>query len=239
MDPTTNALMMSSRKVSAPPGSLAVASTSSAYVVATGYSLTITKPSGTVEGDLLICYVLSFGWGNFPTITTLSGWTKLIERTTDKYYSGNCVGAIYYKKAGASEPSSYTWVNGGSGNTYFNCLMMRITGAHATTPIDASASTNTVNPSTTYTFPSVTTTVANTLLLLFGGLTNNPVAGEWPLAAPSGFTVSVNIIDTVEDVCLGSAYKLQAATGATGSFTVTYNDADALAQGFTIAIKPA
>ena len=216
-----------------------VASYSSAYGVASAYSTTVSKPTGTAEGDLLVAYVLTFGWGNDPTINTPSGWTKIGPRDADKYYGGNVHSGIFWKVAGASEPESYTWTNNGSGSTYSNVLLHRVTGADTTSPIDAIASVNTPNPATIYNFPSVDTTGPDRLLLLFGGLANNPVSTDWPLAVPTGFTRQAYINDTVEYVNLGSASKTQASSGSTGSFTVPFNDVEALAQGYTVAIKPA
>ena len=217
-----------------------VASFTTAYAVYNSGDVTINKPSGTASGDLLVAYFLTFteaGYGT-PTHEPPTGWTLVSQRTSDVYYSGAVIGAVYYKVAGGSEPATYTWGNALSARTFGNVVMLRITGADTTTPIDASANTNTPAPASNYNFPSVTTTGADRLILLFGGLTGTPSGSDWPLAAPSGFTVQGYVNDTTNGIQFGSASKAQAASGATGAFTVPFNDRQSLAQGFTIAVNP-
>lgn len=217
-----------------------VASFTTAYAVYNSGDVTINKPSGTASGDLLVAYFLTFteaGYGT-PTHEPPTGWTLVSQRTSDVYYSGAVIGAVYYKVAGGSEPATYTWGNALSARTFGNVVMLRITGADTTTPIDASANTNTPAPASNYNFPSVTTTGADRLILLFGGLTDTPSGSDWPLAAPSGFTVQGYVNDTTNGIQFGSASKAQAASGATGAFTVPFNDLQSLAQGFTIAVNP-
>ena len=62
----------------------------------TSANLTIDKPAGTLEGDLMVAFLAAGGgdWGH-P-----SGWTEVGD--TNGY-------AVSYKVAGASEPSSYTF----------------------------------------------------------------------------------------------------------------------------------
>jgi hypothetical protein len=120
----------------------------------------------------------------------------------------------YYKVAGVSEPSSYTWNFGNSGEasggigTYI--------GVNTTTPVDASSgqyspATNKVDNS------GVTTTAANDMLVYAVGvvraLTINP---------PSGFTeqfyTASNSLTTSE-----MSQKIDSSTGATGTIHATEN----------------
>lgn len=218
-----------------------VATHSNAHTVNTTGSITCPKPAGATEGNTLLAYVLAFGWSGFPTITTPAGWTKVDERLGDYYYNGttpNAHGAIYRKVLGASEPADYTWANAITTGTWANVIILRITGADPTNPVEDFSNTNTPS-GTTYNFSGVTAAGANRLLCIFGGLANNPLANEWPLAVPAGFTRQAFINDTVEFVNIGSASKVQAAAGASGALSAPYNDAEKLAQGFTIAIRPA
>ncbi len=66
-----------------------------------GTNYSINKPSGTVQGDLLVAIL---HWGNSGTmLDAMSGW-NLIDRKVD-----NGVGTIaFWKYAGASEPASYS-----------------------------------------------------------------------------------------------------------------------------------
>lgn len=219
-----------------------VPSFSAANVGASSGDVTINKPAGTAEGDLLVAYVLTFsqsGYGT-PTIDTPAGWTKEIERTGDIYYSGNTHGAVFWKKAGASEPSTYTFTNAASSNTYGNVLMLRVVGADTTTPFDVSASTNTVAPTANINFPSVTPTVAGTLLLAFGGIGNyTTVFNQWPNIPATTFLQASVINNSVNYVAAAAAFRYYGSTSATGTFSAAFNDLENLAQGYTLAVKAA
>lgn len=92
-------------------------------------SLVITKPSGTVSGDLLLCFiVLSANQTVTPPSDTVP-WNTTVNASGVKGY---------WKVAGSSEPASYTFTRGLITNTIVGS-MVRITGAHPTAPIDQAA----------------------------------------------------------------------------------------------------
>jgi len=70
-----------------------------------GGTLTLNKPADTAEGD-----VLFMAFGNLTDLavdTPPSGWSNL----EDQYIAaGNTRCHLWYKEAGASEPSDYDWV---------------------------------------------------------------------------------------------------------------------------------
>ncbi len=68
-------------------------------------SLTINKPAGTTQNDVMIASVSVRP--SSATVTAPSGWT-LIRRTDNANSPTNSL-AVYRKVAGASEPSSYAW----------------------------------------------------------------------------------------------------------------------------------
>lgn len=71
------------------------------------YDLTGTfvcnKPTGTVQGDTMITFLTNY---NAAPISAPSGWTQAASVSNS---SNNLRSYIYYKLAGASEPSSYSW----------------------------------------------------------------------------------------------------------------------------------
>lgn len=76
-----------------------------------GNSVTIDKPAGVVEGDLLIFFG-GYG-GSFHSTFSETGWTSLgYEITSD----GFC--EIMYKVAGASEPADYSFYSGSSSKNH-------------------------------------------------------------------------------------------------------------------------
>jgi hypothetical protein len=67
-------------------------------------TLALDKPTGTIQGDLMLTYVNSYTGAADPTAP--SGWTKI--RLVNGG-SGVIGLSAWYKIAGASEPASYTW----------------------------------------------------------------------------------------------------------------------------------
>src|SRR5690349_15475831 len=84
---------------------LAFRSKSTAANGAAPTSLNVTKPSGVVDGDLLIAFVTIAGDQTISSVP--SGWTT-VGSTTTGTATGDCTQAVYAKIA-ASEGSSYTW----------------------------------------------------------------------------------------------------------------------------------
>lgn len=70
-----------------------------------GNTVTITKPSGIVEGDLMIAMIVGDVAGG---MTHPSGWIQIAAAIGDTFTS-----EMSYKIAGASEPASYSWNTGG------------------------------------------------------------------------------------------------------------------------------
>src|SRR5947209_5701142 len=63
-------------------------------------SVSVPAPAGVISGDVEVVSIVE---GTTGTITA-TGWTSI--RTTSK---GGFIEALYYKVAGSSEPSSYTF----------------------------------------------------------------------------------------------------------------------------------
>ncbi|MEW5995894.1 MAG: hypothetical protein AB1744_16070, partial [Candidatus Zixiibacteriota bacterium] len=128
-----------------------------------GTDITVSTPAGTSQGDLLIAVVVTDG----NTSGTLAppggeGWTEI----NVGQQSGAVTLGVWWKLADASESPShqFTWSGGGQ-ESY--AWMMRFTGHDPTSPINASATNG--GSSSSPTCPSVTTTVANTMIVRIGG----------------------------------------------------------------------
>ena len=91
-------------------------------------TLTITKPSGTVDGDLLIAQIGTPG----NSINTPAGWTLI------KIGSNFGVSRLFSKQAGASEPATYSWTIGATSGTQDSASggIMRISGHNPSNPVD-------------------------------------------------------------------------------------------------------
>jgi hypothetical protein len=194
-------------------------------------SIAVSKPASTASGDLLIGVVITDGSaGTFPVP---SGWTLINSGT-----SGTAVTlGTWYKKAGGSEPATYTW-SWTSSQTVF-AFIIRITGQDPTTPIDVSAPAT--GSSTTPTCPTVTTSVADTLVLrIFGFDSCYGYNASYP-AGHTGIVVESSrpgcIPGAMEHCSGGAAYKTQATAGATGPASFTASDSWPW-RALTVAIRP-
>lgn len=86
-------------------------------------SYTVGKPSGTVSGDILIAFQTS-DWGTANQIGTPTGggtWLPLTSRTQGSYTLHT---KVWWKVAGGSEPSNYTFSQGvdSDGITVIACI---------------------------------------------------------------------------------------------------------------------
>ena len=76
-------------------------------LTSSGTSMTINKPSGTAEGDLMVLFIAEAG-AIHDLVTAPSGWNRLFGREDDDLGGGSWQ-SCYTKTAGASEPTSYTF----------------------------------------------------------------------------------------------------------------------------------
>ena len=173
-------------------------------------SFTITKPSGTVSGDVLVASIQSRGTG----ILTPTGWTKVTSVSTaanGEYCS------MFYLVAGESEPTSYTFdINGTS--SYVDAGMSRYSGVDNTNPSDVTAATDVTIDSTTFTYASITTVTDKAMVVL--GYANNVQGSDH--TPPTGYTeeweegraaLSDDIMETA-----GSTGTLSGSSGGGQSF---------------------
>lgn len=196
---------------------------------------TITKPTGTAEGDLLVAFV---GLGRDPELTSVtlpSGWSLLIDQEDGSSSSPESKLVVGYKVAGASEPSDYTitlsssmrWVAG----------IGRISGVDTGSPINVSDSVGVEDFNTTHTAPSVTTTVADCLLLC-AIATRQAYEPTIPVGMSLEYDGEADFSPTLSRTWVKAASEAATSSGATGTrdFTTASGDASALA---SIAIAPA
>lgn len=161
------------------PGTVATAHTNGSSV----NSITIDKPSGVVSGDLMIAQVTR---SNTNTITGVpSGWTLLrVDGSGAEPHQ-----YLYYKIAGASEPSSYTWTYSATSTDGIGGGIIKITGYDMQSVVNnnngrANASSNTADCNS-FTPP------AGCLIMLFINFANvgNVDVGAYAVAtSPPTFT---------------------------------------------------
>ena len=194
-------------------------------------SITLSTPSGTSEGDLLIAAVVT----DLKTSSSLAapggqGWTVI-----NLGEGGNAVTlGVWWKIAGASESGTHQFSWGSNEQCYG--WMMRFTGHDPVNPINAATSLGSGNNSSPPS-PSVTTTVANTMILRLGAFDDDDVIVDSPgLAGHTAITVDGS--GSGSGTCSGGAgYAQQAASGAssTSTFSLTAGEQS---RAVTVAIAP-
>lgn len=123
-------------------------------------SLSITKPSGTVEGDLMFAFM---GNATSATWTGDTSWTEILDQGAKPSIR------IAYKVAGASEGSSYTFTSSVSSNIAGGIITYRYAAYDAIGTITTGTSP--------LTLPSVTASLSQCLLLAFGARGANTTVG--------------------------------------------------------------
>ena len=216
-----------SPEASATPSLPAFRSASSAGVTSGVLSLSVSKPTGTVQGDVMIA---SVAIRPSTATVTASGWT-LIRRIDNSSGNANSL-AVYYKVAGASEPASYSFTF----NTSTGAVggIRTFSGINSTTPVDVEAGQNTAS-GVAHASPSVTTRFANDMIV-----TSHSFATSATFTPPTGMTEAFDVRSEAigsSGVSMEGNYQLQPAVAATGTRTATAsNDADT-GNGHTLALR--
>lgn len=179
----------------------------------TGSPLVITKPTGTIDDDLLIAIV-----GGTRTGSTPSGWTQLSATTC-----GSSTGTVYvYYKIASSEGASYSFPTG-SQLALGSVLCYR--GADTSGPIDGTNFSFAIDTGTDFTTSSVT--ADGTQWSLSWAMSYKGSSGNSTITAGSGSqrgstygvtagseNTSIGIFDSNGNVASGSTSRTQTVTSA-------------------------
>jgi signal peptidase I len=195
---------------------------------ASGASVAVPRPSGAQSGHLLVAQV-AFNTHDFTgSITAPSGWT-LVRVDND---AANTIQAVFWRFAGSSEPSSYTFTNTtGDTSRTGSGTIVAYSGVDTTTPVDAQGGTAFTSNVTALTAPSVNTTVPGTrLLTLVGQRSAGPISPAAGMAERAEATSSnQNVIELADQAIAGA--------GATGTRTAT-SGASRAAIAQAVALRP-
>jgi hypothetical protein len=150
------------------PGAIALRGSGATYQWSSGATLTLTKPTGVIAGDVMLVSIAQHCTVGTPSAAALSNWTLVKSGTLGG--SALDYGTILYKVAGSSEPTSYTFaltgtIGGGVGG------IVAYSGVDNSTPLDAVGTSFSSSSGRATSLPSVTaiTTVSpNALAILFG-----------------------------------------------------------------------
>lgn len=164
-----------------------------------GEDLTITKPSGTANTDLLYAYIIH--GGGTSTFTPPAGWTEVDTQTV-----GGTLRGSSFRKIASGEPSDYTWTWTTNGTA--SGVIFRYSGP-ADPPVDDNATAS------SDTSPSVTTTVDDETVLRFCFTPSNN-----DFVVPAGTTERHNSV-VGSTISFAVSEETQATAGATGTADFT------------------
>ncbi|MCY0988760.1 cell wall anchor protein [Nannocystis sp. ILAH1] len=207
---------------------------SSAVASGAGLSaLTINKPAGVVQGDVLLARVTNRNNAT-AVVTPPAGWTLLRSDQS----ASQLKAWVFYKVAGAAEPANYAFSIDLASNIAGS--VVAFANVDTANPIDAHSGQKN-GLVATFDTPPITTTAAGGVAVWFGSQvwagTTCPTS---PIVPPSGFT-------EVLDTCLPSAgtallydaaYKVLGAAGPQPAFNGSSPYANTnIAQ--VVALRPA
>jgi hypothetical protein len=143
-----------------------------------------SKPTGTAEDDIMFALVLRADDAHTEPSTVPTNWTEI----ADHYQaSGDAHHELYWKLAGASEPSSYTWE--WSTTKYTAIAIVTYRGGFDTAdPIDVVSNTEYTTNNTTCRAASMSVGATNSPMVSFFTINSGPARTFTTPTNPSGWS---------------------------------------------------
>ena len=196
-------------------------------------TLDLPLPAGTSANDVMIAAI-----GFQPitlAITPPTGWA-LVNRYDNGGPPTNNSLAIYQRVAGAAEPGAYQWTFGGGTLTAAAGGIQAFSGVNTVTPINISGGQTTGN-SASHTAPSISPTVANTMLVSAHTYSSS---NTW--TPPPGMNEALDRANLATPNAAGQSiegnFAPQAASGPTGIRTATAAGTPDRGNAFMLALTP-
>ncbi|MEV0247984.1 hypothetical protein AB0H76_15430 [Nocardia sp. NPDC050712] len=174
-------------------------------------SLTCAKPTGTLEGHVMIAYQCS-DWGTYAALTAPAGWTLLtgLDRGSDNLHL-----KIWSKVAGSSEASTYAWPQGSGVDGCVSIVTLRNVNTNTgtwlfATPVFAAAAASRV---------AASVTGAGTGAIMLAHSMIEPQNTACSYAPPAGMTERADVQSTTW--VTQSVASLDGPTNPTGTKTFT------------------
>ncbi|MGY0236738.1 PQQ-dependent sugar dehydrogenase [Longispora urticae] len=210
-----------------PTGGISFVASASSGSAAGRQSVTVARPAGTANGDVMVASVVVNA--DDAPLTAPPGWTEVRQGTVP----GALRHAVYVRVAGAAEPAGYTWTA-----TQVRRLAAGISsyrGVAPGGPVDVSGLTVDTSADTAVEAPSVTTTVAGALLIHLVGI--NAEGGVAP-AGTERYDVSSPNPDLPRDALAEASDSVLVAAGPSGVRTATAAN-PGVHIGIHVALRPA
>lgn len=195
---------------------MAIAFQTESHSTVVSTTTTVTKPTGTVDGDLLI---VTLGTRTDTVTGVPSGWTLIDSLDTNP---GSNILMYTYWKIAASEGASWDWTWSGANNSkLWSCL--RFDGTSSVTPINAHAIAGINDDATPSWANTITPSVADCMLVM-SIYTRDASAG-----ATSAYAIATdNPTWTERSEAFNSIHGMAVATGPRSQTTATGNSSATL-----------
>ena len=180
----------------------------SAVVSGTGTSVAVTKPTGTVDDNLIVVALVAAD----AAPSAPAGWTATAPAGT--LITGSSHYLHTYYKVASSEGASWTWTITSSAYRAVACTYENT----ATSSPEITGSENASTSGLTVTGTSVTTTTANALIILAAGIEGSGTStppGDMVERVDSAGTPSLFFDDVVQGTAGASGNKAATRTGDT------------------------
>ena len=193
-------------------------------------SFSINKPALTQQGDILIANITDFVNATHVAASS-SGWSEI---STASIGDGQGQATILYKIAGANEPSSYTFEITSNSTAYAAGIVV-FSGVNTVDPINFTGTFRSAVPTSNVlgSIPSITTTQANTAVLLFAcasriptSISSNQVTSYSVATDPSSLSEIFdrgNTLNNNNGCSVGASWAIKPTAGATGNGSITFS----------------
>jgi len=192
-------------------------------------NIVATPPSGIVDGDLLLAFLVKDNDEAYDTIP--SGWVE-VETASGDNASNSCRFTVW-RKAASGESGNYTFGYTGTTEEHM-AVILRIDEHDPAAPINASNVGT--GDSTAPISPTITTNVDGCLIIACAGMDDD----DTPFALDGALSPEWNDVSSTGSGTCGSmgGSETQASLGPTGTYTHSIFAADEWV-GITLAIAPA
>jgi len=176
-------------------------------------SLSITKPAGTAQGDVLLARITNRN--NVAAVATPpAGWTLLrSDQSASQIKSW-----VFYKVAGSAEPASYAFTIDLASNLVGS--ISAFSGADPVNPIDAQSGQKN-GLTSAFNTPPLTTTASKGMAVWFGSqIWTGAACPASPIVPPTGFTEAFDtcLVSSSAGLLYNAAHLALGAAGAQPAF---------------------
>jgi len=200
-----------------------------------GTSITATKPTGTIDGDVIIALVAASAYSSISphvsSVTPPAGYTLLGSGQYTNEIFEALVDLYVYVKIASSEPATTSWtVTGRSANV----ILATFRGATGVDVISSPFTTAETNP---YTITGITALNPGQLLAIEAHSSSSP-QNTVTTNAPAGMTKHFqSILDVAYDYGGISISSKAQAAGATGDVSMSFNRLPSASIGLLLQLK--